>query len=317
MSKLRVGIIGANGYVGSELARLVLTHPALELAAVVSRSHVGRAYAEVVPGLAGFTDITCSDLDPEALCALDVVALATPHGAAKGLVAELAGAKRLLDLSADHRHAAGWVYGQPEWKAAELRGATRIAVPGCFATAINLALAPLVAAGVVRGPVQVAAATGSTGSGATPSAGTHHPERFVNLKAYKVLNHQHVPEVRSFLDTLGNAPRIAFVPMSAPVDRGILAVCFVDVGEADARALVAEAIAPHPLLRLRHESPEIRLVRGTAFCDVSVHQSGDQAVVITAIDNLGRGAAGQGIAALNVALGLPVTEGLFFPPCTP
>lgn len=317
MSRLRVGIVGANGYVGSEFARLVLMHPALELASVVSRTHAGRAYSDIVPGLQGFTDLVCEDLDTAALAALDVVVLATPHGAAKAIAAELSGAARIVDLSADHRHADGWVYGQPEWKAEDLRGARRIAVPGCFATAINLALAPLVAAGVVRGAVQVCAATGSTGSGATPAAGTHHPERFANMKAYKALTHQHVPEIRAFLDGLGASPRVAFVPVSAPLDRGILATCFVDVGEADARSIVAESVAPHPLLRLRNESPEVRLVRGTAFCDLAVHQAGSQAVVLSAIDNLGRGAAGQGIAALNLALGLDVTEGLRSPPCTP
>lgn len=317
----RVGIVGATGYVGGEAVRWLLMHPTLELAAVVSRSRAGERLDAALPGLAGLTDLVFEPFDPVRLAALDVVLLATPHGAARPLVAELDdhGTPVIVDCSRDHRHAAGWAYGQPEWNRESLLGARRVAAPGCFATAIGLGLAPFVHAGVVRGPVNVAAATGSTGSGASPKAATHHPERFTNLKAYKVLAHQHVPEIRGFLGGLGSSPAIHFVPMSAPLDRGIFATCFVPCDpDIDARALVADAYARHPGVRLRQGSPEVRFVRGTGFCDIAVHQQGDTAVVLTAIDNLGRGAAAQAVQALEIALGIsgpsPITT---FAPVVP
>lgn len=312
----RVAVVGATGYTGSETVRWLLGHPLVEVAAVVSSSKAGTPLAEAVPALQGFTDLVLQPFDPMALADLDAVFLATPHGIARELAPALH-TPLIIDLSADHRHADGWVYGQAEWNAPAIARATRIAVPGCFATAIELALAPLVAACTVSGPVNVAAATGSTGSGATPRAGTHHAERFSNLKAYKVLRHQHVPEIRAFLAGLGAAPAVHFVPLSAPVDRGILATCFVPVADVDAAAIVADAYAEYPLIRLRAETPELRHVRGTALCDIAVHQEGDTAVVLSAIDNLGKGAAAHAVQCLDLALGLPAHTGLSAVPPTP
>ncbi len=314
----RVGLVRVTGYAGSELARWVLAHPRLELAAACSRAAAGRRLADVVPALAGFAELVVQAPEPATLTGLDAVFLATPHGAARGLADQLGAAPVLVDLSADHRADPAWVYGQPEWCAAALAGASRIAAPGCFATAIALAVAPLVAAGAVAGPVDAVALTGSTGSGVTPSAGTHHPERFANARAYKVLRHQHVPEIRALWARLGEAPELRFVPVSAPVDRGILATCIVPVAPGtDAVDCVRRAVAPHPLLRMRDGSPELRHVRGTAFADLSAHQDGDVAVVLCAIDNLGRGAAAQAIAAFNLSRGWPVHTGLHTPALTP
>lgn len=302
---IRVGIVGAAGYVGSEMCRWVLSHPDMTLAMAVSRSRVGAPLSAAIPALLGATDLCFSGFDADALCSLDVVILATPHGAAAGLADSLSEAPVIVDCSRDHRHADGWVFGQPEWNAHLLKGATRIAAPGCFATALMLSAAPLVDAGVVAGDIQVVAATGSTGSGASASLATHHPERFVNLKAYKVLTHQHVPEVVSFLAGLGTAPTLHFVPWSAPVDRGIFATSFIPVTPgADAFACVRAAYGNRRFIRLRDGTPQLRHVRGTAFCDISVHQDGDTAVILAAIDNLGRGAAAQAMQALNLALGL-------------
>ncbi|MFT5683923.1 MAG: N-acetyl-gamma-glutamyl-phosphate reductase, partial [Myxococcota bacterium] len=249
---------------------------------------------------------------------LDVVMLATPHGVSRGLVGALSTAPVILDLSADHRHAPGWVYGQPEWNGAALPGATRIAAPGCFATALILSTAPLIAAGAVDGPLNIVAATGSTGSGASPKSAAHHPTRFASMKAYKVLQHQHIPEVRGMLEKLGTTPDLRFVPWSAPVDRGIFATTLLTPRDgADVAAIFASAYDDAPLVRLRSKSPELRCVRGSALADLSVTQRDGAAAVLCAIDNLGRGAAGQAIAALNLALGFPVDEGLRFIPPTP
>jgi len=305
---VKIGVVGVTGYVGAELVRWILQHPELELAQGVGRSAVGQRLDGVLPALAGLTELRVEGFDPAALAEMDVVALATPHGVSTELVPQLeaAGVKRILDLSADHRHAPGWVYGQPEWNTGSLWGADRVAVPGCFATAIAIALAPLVGAGVVDGPVNIAAITGSTGSGATPGAATHHPERFANIRAYKVLQHQHIPEIRHFLAGLGEAPELLFVPSSGPIDRGIFATCFVPVdSDVDVRAIFADAVAPHPMIRLRDGSPELRWVRGTGFCDLAVHQRGSMAVVLSAIDNLGRGAAAQAMQCLQLMLKLP------------
>lgn len=314
---MRVGIVGATGYAGSEAVRWVLGHPELELAAVVSSTRAGAPLADVVPALQGFTDLVLEGFDPGRLSALDAVFLATPHGVAGGLAPEI-DAGVVIDLSRDHRHAPGWVYGLAEWT--DLAGATRIAAPGCFATAIALALAPLVAAEAVAGPISVAAATGSTGSGASPKGATHHPERFADLKAYKVLRHQHVPEIRAFLGGLDGDPQgppLHFVPLSAPVDRGIFATCFVPVRDVDPIAVFGDAYADTPLVRLRTDTPHLRHVRGTAACDLAVHADGEMAVVLSAIDNLGKGAAAQAVQCLNLSRGWPADRGLRPIPLTP
>jgi N-acetyl-gamma-glutamyl-phosphate reductase common form len=313
---IRAGVVGANGYAGAEVVRWLLEHPDVDLQCVVSRTHAGRPLADVVPALAGLTNLRCEDVDVERLAKLDAVFLATSHGAARELAASLARVPIVLDLSMDHRLDPAWAYGLVEWNADRIATARRIAVPGCFATAILLALAPFVAAGGVGRSVAVAAATGSTGSGAAPQAAAHHPERFANLRAYKVLEHQHVAEIQRFLATLGPPPRIDFVPMSAPLDRGILVAAFVpSIG--DPNTILERAYGAAPLVRIRRESPEVRHVRGTAFADLSVTLGEGTVVVLAAIDNLGKGAASQAVSCLNLAHGLPVDRGLRRIPCTP
>lgn len=307
---MRVGVVGATGYAGSEVVRLLAGRVELRL---FSDSRAGVPFAEAVPALAGFVDAELRPVEPAALSALDAVVLATPHGVARTLAPRL-DSPVIVDLSADHRHAPGWAYGMVEWRAEALRGAPRIAVPGCFATAIALSLAPLVAEGLARGPALVQAMTGSTGAGASPKSATHHPLRFANVRAYKVLAHQHVPEIRAFLAGLGDAPPLHFVPVSAPLDRGIFATTFVETAGDPAPAF-ARAYGTSRFVRLRADTPEVRHVRGTALADLAVHRAGDHAVVLAAIDNLGMGAAGQAVRCLELATGLPPAPPV--PPCTP
>jgi N-acetyl-gamma-glutamyl-phosphate reductase len=314
---IRAAVVGATGYAGSEVCRWLLEHPSVELAGAFSRQQSGTPLGAAVPALDGLVDLTLESPEPDALERFDAVFLATPHGAARELAARLSGPV-VLDLSADHRHVAGWTYGLVEWYGDALARSRRIAVPGCFATAIALSVAPFARRGAIRGPVCVAAATGSTGAGVTPSQGTHHPERFANLRAYKVLEHQHTAEIERALVDVGQQAELLFVPWSAPVDRGIFATCFVPVDAALASAeVVRSAYEGRPLIRFRSESPEIRHVRGSAFVDLAVHQREAVAVVLAAIDNLGKGAAAQAIQCANLAFGLPVDAGLLRAPATP
>jgi N-acetyl-gamma-glutamyl-phosphate reductase common form len=320
MASVTVSIVGATGYAGAELLRQLIGHPAVTVSQCISTSRAGQRIDAIHPALTGFVDgvfVGPDDLDLD----VDVLFLATPHGKAGPWAERAVDVPLVIDLSADHRHDPRWVYGQAEWHRALLPGAVRIAVPGCFATAISLALAPFVASEQIEGDVQICAATGSTGSGATPKDATHHPLRFTNLKGYKILQHQHVPEVEAFLGGLGAVGRLHMVPLSAPIDRGILATCFLRPPEPlsteAATQLLQDAYADHPLVRVRTTSPELRHVRGTAICDLAAFADGDQVVVLAAIDNLGKGAAGHAIQCLNLALGLPAELGLGAPPCLP
>ncbi len=313
----RAVVVGASGYAGSELCRWILDHPSLSLAGVCSRQHAGQPLGAIVPALAGVTDLRFEPIAESVLGAADLVFLALPHGAAAEVV-PLARRSRILDLSADHRLDPAWTYGLVDWTGPELASASRVAVPGCFATAILLSIAPFCAADQINGPVCVAAATGSTGAGASPVGATHHPERFANFKAYKVLGHQHGAEIAAALGRLGRAPTVHFVPQSAPLDRGIFATTFVPVADADAApGLVAEAYARSPLVRLRTESPEVRHVRGSAFADLAIATAPGMAVVLAAIDNLGKGAATQAIQCANRMIGLADDTGLRRAAATP
>ena len=316
MTTHRVGIVGACGYAGRELVRWVTLHPNLELCCVYSRSKSGQSFADAVPDFLGFVALNLEPI-PSEFTGIDILFLATPHGATAELVPLTNNVPIVVDLSRDHRHTDGWIYGQPEWQTS-LAGACRIAAPGCFATAISLGTAPLVSEGLLTGPIRVCAATGSTGSGATPKPTTHHPERFTNIRAYKIFQHQHVPEIKSFLRSIGTVPKIDFVPISAPIDRGIFATIFADVHpEVDVQAVFQKIYANKELVRLRTESPDLRNLRGTAMADLAIFQDGTTVAILVAIDNLGKGASAQAIQALNISLGLEETTGLLIPSCSP
>ena len=164
--------------------------------------------------------------------------------------------------------------------------------------------------------VRVCAATGQQDL-ATPNQRLH-PERFTNIRAYKIFQHQHVPEIKSFLRSIGTVPKIDFVPISAPIDRGIFATIFADVHpEVDVQALFQKIYANKELIRLRTESPDLRNLRGTAMADLAIFQDGTTVAILVAIDNLGKGASAQAIQALNISLGLEETTGLLIPSCSP
>lgn len=322
-------ILGASGYGGGELLRWLSAHPAVASLRGTSRRE-GRAFHDVHPNLRGIVEGTLeASIDWSSLAASEnpVVFSALPHGE---LAALLPGLERgwaeagigdrvlLLDLSMDFRgvaHRPRFAYGLPEWNREALQGAHRVACAGCFATALQLAMLPL--AGLDLDWIAASAATGSSGSGASPSETTHHPVRAHDFKAYKPLVHQHLAEVRAGMEALGIRGELAFVPQSAPMVRGIFAVLQfrlpqgMDLAALEARA--AEAFRQAPLVRIVPGSPRVAAVTGSAFCDLSVAASGGSGVVMTAIDNLGKGMAAQAVQCMNLALGLPETTGLRTP----
>ena len=312
--RLTVAVVGASGYTGAETLRWCLGHPQLDVIGATSRKHAGQTTRDV---WAHLPEVPITAEIPNA----DVLFLCLPHGEAAKLAPSL-DARIVIDLSGDHRlppslhtahygferPTAAWVYGLPELGPGRLRGATRIANPGCFATALVLALLP--ARGAFQGRVQATGLTGSTGSGVTPSEGTHHPLRAENLRPYKVLAHQHVPEVEQVIDGLS----LDFVPISAPIRRGILVT-------AQLPGLSAErwisAYLNNPLVRVSRDPPELLDVLGSPRAHIGVVESAHSTAVFCAIDNLCRGAGSQAVSNLNLAMGWPVDLGLHHIPAVP
>lgn len=335
---IRVSVLGASGYTGGELVRLLSGHPAVELVHLGAFQHEGRPMGAVFPNLRGVVDVTLEAADPGRVGRhSDVVFLALPHGAALRLVPELlAAGTRVVDLGADFRlkdplayarwykqeHTASHLlaevaYGLTELYRARVREARLVANPGCYPTAAILALAPLVQAGLVGGPVMVDAKSGVSGAGRSPSAGTHFGEVNENVKPYNLGVHRHQPEMEQVLAEVGAAVQVLFVPHLIPMTRGILATCYVPLSRATSQeaalALYREAYGGEPFVRvLEDELPQTKATYGSNFCDVTVRVDGERqlAVAVAALDNLVKGAAGQAVQNLNVMFGLPETEGL-------
>ncbi|MHC4959993.1 MAG: N-acetyl-gamma-glutamyl-phosphate reductase [Planctomycetota bacterium] len=310
-----VAVFGASGYGGQELLRYLAGHPEFRVAAATSDRLAGTPVEQAMPQLQGFVDGLVFTRPDAPLPDVAAAILAVPHGTAAPIVTRLPDVK-IVDLSMDHRDDSdGFVYGLTETNRARLAEAARVANPGCFATAAILALAPLAERGLLSGDVTLAQTTGSSGSGATAKAGTHHPERAQDMRAYKVLSHQHEPEVVRDLERAGGAGfEIAMVPQSGPFARGIFTVAHARVDESvDVAALYAERYRDEFFVRVREGTPTLRHVARTNFCDIAVHRRGGRVVVLSAIDNLGKGMAGQAIQNLNLVFGLDETAGLRTP----
>ena len=315
--------MGGTGYGGAELLRLLLQHPAVEVRAVTSREP-GRKVAAVHRNLRGLTDLAFRPTDPASLeTDLDAVFLALPHGESAGLagaVRERCPDARIYDLAQDFRtghESEGWVYGLPEAFREEIKKARTVACPGCFATAILLGTFPALAAGLAPRRIIVDAKTGSSGSGASPAEGTHHPTRVSTFRAYKVMEHQHEIEIKAAwgraTTAAGQLPSLTFVPQSAPLVRGIYACCYlVFEGEppGDVRARYRERFAASPFVRVLDEVPNVRDVAGTNNADVFVKDDFGVTLVIVAIDNLVKGASGQAVQCMNLGFGLAEDTGL-------
>jgi N-acetyl-gamma-glutamyl-phosphate reductase len=330
----RVAVAGASGYAGGELLRLIAGHPELELAVAAAGQQAGRTVAAVHPGLAGVAGLAEQPLvatDPARLGEADLVFLALPHGESAALAAALPPATRVVDLGADHRladpqswqrwyggaHAGAWPYGLPELPGQReaIAVAGRVAGPGCYATAITLALAPLLAAGIAEpADVVVVAASGTSGAGRALKPHLLASEVMGSLAAYRVGAHQHLPEIKQAT----GARSLSFTPVLAPMPRGILATVTArpagQVAVPDVRGVLAEAYEGEPFVHLLDEAswPHTGATLGANSCLLQTTLDADSGrlIVVSALDNLGKGAAGQAVQCANLMLGLPETAGL-------
>jgi N-acetyl-gamma-glutamyl-phosphate reductase len=343
---IKVGIVGGTGYTGVELLRLLAVHPEAQVEVITSRSEEGVRVSDMYPNLRGHYDnLRFSVPDSSTLGACDVVFFATPHGVAHSMAAELlATGTRIIDLSADFRlrDAEEWarwygqphgaaellpeaVYGLPEVNRDAIRSARLIAVPGCYPTATQLGFLPLLEAGIVDASRLIAdCKSGVSGAGRGASVGSLLGEASESLKAYSVKGHRHLPEISQGLRLAAGGPiGLTFVPHLTPMIRGIhstLYATLTDTG-ADLQALFENRYANEPFVDVMPAGshPETRSVRGANVCRLAVHrpQGGDQVVVLSVIDNLVKGASGQAVQNMNIALGLDETMGLAHPALMP
>jgi N-acetyl-gamma-glutamyl-phosphate reductase common form len=342
---IKTGIIGGSGYGGSELLRILLFHPKVELKLVTANEHAGKRIDAVHPNLAKLTDLVFQSLpEPQQLEELDCIFLGLPHGQAMEIVPSIPNSVKVIDLSGDFRlndaeafkkfygrdHTAmdaqrQFVYGLTEVNRKEIREATRIANPGCFATALELALFPLVASGLVKGKIIADMKTGSSGSGAKAAANTHHPKRANSFYAYKTFEHQHQPEVEQLLESVKSSwsadSELVFQVHSIPVVRGIFGSIYATTSESitsDRLAgLFREFYANEFFIRLVNGSPDINWVKNTNFVDIGWAAAGDTAIVFVALDNLVKGAAGQAVQNMNLMFGVDERAGLVLPGSNP
>ena len=344
MKRIKVGVVGGTGYTGVELLRLIARHPGVEIAAITSRKDAGTAVSDMFPSLRGHVGLAFSDPAQTDLTACDLVFFATPHGVAMADAQRLVDAgARLIDLAADFRlrdlvewkkwykldHIAPHLndeaaYGLPEIYRDRIRKARVVANPGCYATAVQLGFLPLVAAGVVDREHLVAdAKSGVSGAGRKAELGLLFPEAADNFKAYNVGAHRHVPEIVQSLTEAATGPvRLTFVPHLTPMIRGIHATLYARITkEADFQGLFEKRYAGEPFVDVMPagSTPDTRSVRASNLCRIAVHRPnhGDTLVILSVIDNLTKGAAGQAVQNMNIMFGFPETAGLEVVPVVP
>jgi len=329
-SKLKVAVAGANGYAGLTAVNLLARHAGIELCQLTSRSYAGKSYTTVFP-LLGLKGDFQPELDPSGM---DVVFSCLPHNVgAAGASRWLAAGARVIDMSADFRlrdpaQYPTWygqphpdpallkraVLGLPELHEADLGQAALIAVPGCYSTAAILALAPAAAAGLAGKDIVVDAKSGVSGAGRSPGLGVHFSEVNESVGAYAVGGHRHLPEVTQELRGVGLADeaKITFVPHLVPMTRGILATCYFDlVGSLDAlRKAYVDYYVGQPFTRVVDQPPTTKLASHSNLCLINVAAQGEKAVVTAALDNLIKGASGQGVECFNIAFGFKRTAAL-------
>ena len=315
--KIKAGIVGGAGYTGGEMLRILVNHPSVEIAFVLSSSNEGNKVSDVHTDLLGDTDLRFSGILSQDI---DVLFLCVGHGdARKFLDANPVDARiKIIDLSQDFRLKANagtdWVYGLPELNRVAIKGAQKIANPGCFATCIQLALLPLAAAGQLKNEVHVNATTGSTGAGQSLAATSHFSWRNNNLSVYKAFDHQHLNEIGESLVQADASYKsdISFIPQRGDFTRGILAAVYTetDLSEQELKALYADYYASHEFTHVSDRSIDLKQVVNTNKALVHVTKHGNKAFIVSIIDNLLKGASGQAVQNMNLMFGLPERQGL-------
>ena len=342
---MRIGIIGGSGYVGSELLRILLLHPQAEVTMVTSRQSVGEFIFNVHPNLRGLTQLKFVPQDMAELqknC--DLIFTATPHGGSVNLVPKLleAGLK-VIDMSADFRlknpadYEAyyGWkhahpemlkeaAYGLPELHREEIKQAKLVACPGCMATTAILGLAPVVKAGLVdKDKIVVDLKVGSSGGGSKPTISSHHPERYSGVRPYKVTGHRHIAEVEQELNALTSEPvKVSFSPHAVNMVRGILATIHTFPKQAitnkDIWKTLRGQYEGEPFIRFvkyqkgPYQLPDPKVTMGTNYCDIGfeIDEHANRLILFSALDNMTKGASGQGVQCMNILMGIDETTGL-------
>jgi N-acetyl-gamma-glutamyl-phosphate reductase len=338
---IKVGIIGASGYTGGELIRILANHPEAEVGAITSRTHEGKKLEEVFSSFAGWQGPVFGGSDsPEAVEGCEVVFLAVPHGVAMKLTPALIGnGQKVIDFGADFRFRdyhifENWykhehcepeltrnsVYGLPELYRKEIRTAQVVGNPGCYPTSVILGINPLIKAGLIDlERIIIDSKSGVSGAGRKPELGNHFPEMFGNFKAYGVAGHRHTPEIEQELSGIaGREVQVSFTPHLLPVSRGILSTLHLgltkQVTTVEVEEVFAERYQGEPFVKLIREPllPELKGVVGTNCCHIGVRvdQRTKQLIVVSVIDNMIKGASGQAVQNMNLMCDLPETMGL-------
>lgn len=313
--KIKAGIVGGAGYTGGELLRLLLLHPQVEIAFVNSTSNAGRKVWEVHEGLLGDTNLTFTDQLP--LDEIDVLFLCSGHGESSRFLEshDIPEKLHIVDLAQDFRNETnGFVYGLPAVNREKIAEAKRIANPGCFATAIQLSLAPLAEASLLHGDVNITALTGSTGAGVKPGATTHFSWRDNNLSIYKPFTHQHLAEIERTLKKLQPdfSSELFFVPVRGDFPRGIFSMVTVNCDEPMDRLinLYRKFYRYDPFVTVIEGEPDLKQVVNTNKAIVGLRRHSGKLLITCVIDNLLKGASGQAVQNMNLMFGLEETEGL-------
>lgn len=315
--KLKAGIIGGAGYTAGELIRLLLNHPEVEIGFVQSTSHAGNRITDVHGGLTGETDLVFSGTFP--FDGIDVLFLCSAHGDSRKFMEthQLPESLKIIDLSTDFRHkdtADGFIYGLPELNKSSIQTASRIANPGCFATAIQLALLPLAANGLLKGEIHVNAITGSTGAGVKPGATTHFSWRADNISVYKPFEHQHLQEITESLLQLqpGWSSPVHFIPVRGNFTRGIFASAYTacNLPQEEVEKLYSDFYRDAAFTFITDKNPDLKQVTNTNKCILYPEKHGNYLLVISVIDNLLKGASGQAVQNFNLMFGLDEKAGL-------
>lgn len=341
---IKTAIVGATGYTGSELIRILLHHPEFEITAITSESKAGKRFSDIHPAFNGLCDQTLIKSDELNQHQVDLLFLALPHGISMEFVRKFAKWKaKIVDLSGDfrldspstykqwyqkkHSYEIGFnsaVYGLPELNRDAIKGAELVANPGCYPTASILSLLPLAEANLLpKKGLFIDAKSGTTGAGVKASDGTHFSNVNENFKAYKIASHRHTIEIELILNRLQfDASPVQFTPHLLPVDRGILATSYVsglNTNQAELKELFHNFYVSHPFVQVVDRAPSLKEVRGTNLCKVYPHydERTQNVIVVSVIDNLVKGAAGQAVQNANIMFGIAEDCGLIIVPLSP